>query len=81
MGSGHGDIQIMVWEKVSGCWARRHSDYGMGKSQWMLGTATFRLWYGKKSVDAVPLRNIAFRYHVFIVAIGKLKPEIQRCRW
>ncbi|MDJ0618380.1 MAG: hypothetical protein QNJ63_16825, partial [Calothrix sp. MO_192.B10] len=30
----------------------RHSDYGMGKSQWMLGTATFRLWYGKKSVDA-----------------------------
>ncbi|MDJ0619830.1 MAG: hypothetical protein QNJ63_24320 [Calothrix sp. MO_192.B10] len=42
LGCGHGDIQILAWEKIGGC-------------RWVVGTATFRFWHGKKSVDAVPL--------------------------
>ncbi|MDJ0615676.1 MAG: hypothetical protein QNJ63_02840 [Calothrix sp. MO_192.B10] len=41
IGSGHGDIQILAWETVCGC-----------PNQWFMGTATFRFWHGKQSVDA-----------------------------
>ncbi len=42
LGFGHGDIQILAWKKIGGC-------------RWVVGTATFRFWHGKKSVDAVGL--------------------------